>query len=62
MENKTWMQQVLNGSYVDDGCTDKAPKKGKTVTKKTNPTTKKRQRFGGNGRFRFISLLSIKHF
>jgi hypothetical protein len=39
MENKTWMQQVLNGSYVDDGCTDKAPKKGKTVTKKTNPTT-----------------------
>ena len=48
-------------AYVDDG-TDKVPKKGKTVTKKTNPTTKKREGLGGNGRFRFISLLSIKHF
>ena len=48
-------------AYVDDD-TDKVPKKDKTVRKKTNPTTKKRQRFGGNGRFRFISLLSIKHF
>ena len=54
-----WMQVLPTLTMVR---ADKVPKKGKTVTKKTNPTTEKREGLGGNGRFRFISLLSIKHF